>query len=90
MKPILKIPLRLAPQLGVSKSLVVRWNQGKRKLPDEMAMRIVDILEAEGHSVDILSFKPGLKSLLPYLCRNHAKQRKLQKESPDKADLSVD
>lgn len=75
MKPIIKIPLRLAPELGVSKSLVVRWNQGKRKLPDEMAMRIVDMLRNESVDISILDLKPDLERLIPYLFRGHyAKQ----------------
>jgi len=75
MKPIIKIPLRLAPELGVSKSLVVRWNQGKRKLPDEMAMRIVDMLRTESVDISILDLKPDLERLIPYLCRDdYAKQ----------------
>ena len=75
MKPIIKIPLRLAPELGVSKSLVVRWNQGKRKLPDEMAMRIVDMLRTESVDISILDLKPDLERLIPYLFRGqYAKQ----------------
>jgi DNA-binding transcriptional regulator YdaS (Cro superfamily) len=79
MKPIVKIPLRLAPLLGVHKSLVVRWNQGKRKISDDMAMRVVDLLKAEEVEVDILDLKPELERLIPYLYRSHAKQRKLRK-----------
>lgn len=90
MKPLLKIPSRLAPHLGVSKSLVVRWSQGKRKLPDEMAMRIVDLLRDEGQDIDILDLKPELKQLIPYLCGSHAKQRKLHKEPLFHADRSVE
>lgn len=89
MKPVIKVPMRLAPLLGVSKSLVVRWNQGKRKLPTEMAMRIVDILKAEGINIDILNLKPELGHLIPYLCRSHAKQRKLRKEPPKEANCPV-
>lgn len=69
MKPIKRIPVRLASKLGVSKSLVVRWNQGKRKLPDDKAMEIVDLLKEEGVIVDILDLKPHLEELIPYLCR---------------------
>lgn len=83
MKPVKKVPVGLASQLGVSKSLVVRWNQGKRRIPDEMAMRIVDILQAEGVKINILSIKPDLQKLIPYLCRSHAKQRKLHEEPPE-------
>jgi len=89
MKPIFKIPVRLAPALGVDKSLVSRWNHGKRKLPDDMAMKIVDLLKEEGILIDILALKPRHKNLIPYLtdhiCRNCHAQRKLRKESPGKA-----
>ena len=90
MKPIFKIPVRLAAVLGVDKSLVYRWNHGERKLPDDMAMKIVDLLEEEGNSIDILDLKPGLKDLIPYLIHHifrncRAQQRKLRKESPGKA-----
>ena len=90
MKPLCKIPSRLAPYLGVSKSLVVRWNQGKRKLPYEMAMCVVDLLRAEGRDIDILDLMPELEELIPYLCGSHAKQRKLHKEPLFHADRSVE
>ena len=89
MKPIIKVPVRLAPHLGVSKSLVVRWNLGKRGLSNEMAMRIVDILQAEGTNINILVFKPELRKLIPCLCQSHAEQRKLCQESPEEADCPV-
>jgi DNA-binding transcriptional regulator YdaS (Cro superfamily) len=90
MKPLLKIPSRLAPHLGVSKSLVVRWSQGKRKLPYEMAMCIVDLLRAEGRDIDILDLMPELEELIPYLCGSHAKQRKLRQKPLSEADRSLE
>ncbi|MDI6752813.1 MAG: hypothetical protein QME78_00275 [Thermodesulfobacteriota bacterium] len=90
MKPLIRIPVRLSPALGVDKSLVSRWNHGKRKLPDDMAMKIVDLLKEEGSPIEILALKPQLAALVPYLfsrvCRNcNAKQRKLRKGSPEEA-----
>lgn len=86
MKPIFPIPARLAPVLGVNKSAISRWNNGKRKLPSEVAMRVVDLLEAEGEVIDILALKPQLKDLIPYLCRGcDGQQRKLRARSQAKA-----
>jgi len=89
MLPTFKVPLRLAPGLGVSKSLVQRWNKGTRKITDAMAMKIVDLLEEEGKKISILALKPELKALVPYLCRSHAKQRKLCEGPPKKAGCPV-
>ena len=86
MKPIILIPIRLASALGVDKSLVSRWNHGKRKLPDEMAMKVVDLLSAEGETIDILALKPQLKNLVPYLCRECNGKRKLRERLTGKAD----
>jgi len=89
MRAYIKIPVQRALALVVDKSLISRWNHGKRKLPDGMAMKIVDLLKEEGDLIDILALKPQLKDLIPYLthhiCRNcRAKQRKLRKGSPKK------
>ena len=93
MKSIYHIPSRLAPALGVDKALISRWNNGKRRLPDGMAMKIVDLLKEEGILIDILALKPRHKNLIPYLadhiCRNCYAKRKLRKGSPKKAGCPV-
>jgi hypothetical protein len=76
MKPNIKIPSRFAAKLQVSKSPVVRWNQGKRKLSHTMAMQIVDLFAEEGVNISILALRPDLKLLKPYLCQAD-EQRKL-------------
>jgi DNA-binding transcriptional regulator YdaS (Cro superfamily) len=83
MRPQIKIPSRFAEKLGVSKSLIVLWNQGKRKIPDLKATAIVDHFADEGVIVDLLDIRPDLNCLKPYLCqvRRPNEQRKLCKES---------
>ena len=67
MKPIFKIPARFAPILGVDRSAISRWNHGKRGIPDEIAIKIVELLKAEGIQIHILDLKPRLRELRRYL-----------------------
>ena len=65
---MLKIPMRYASVLGVSKSFLVRVNQGKRRLSLSMAPILLKAAEAQGESFDLLGLRPDLIPLLPYIC----------------------
>jgi len=69
MKASIKIPLKFAPLLEVSKSHLVRVNQGERNLSIEKAVKAVDLFKIAGMDIHILQILPELKILIPYLCR---------------------
>lgn len=69
MKAPIKIPLKFAPLLEVSKSHLVRVNQGERNLSIEKALKVVDLFKAEGKDINLLQILQELKILIPYLCR---------------------
>lgn len=72
--PIITIPARVAPILGVNPSLVWRWNKGERKITPEKAMAIVDVMHQLGYEeVLITDIVPDMVKLIPYIVQVIAK-----------------
>ncbi len=70
-----KIPMKYAAYLRVSKSFLVRVNQGKRRLGLRLAAALMKAAEAQGENFDLLGLRPDLKPLLPYLCTRRPSPR---------------
>lgn len=64
-----KIPVRFAKDVNLSKSHLVRVNQGKRNLTVAAAAEIVELFKAKGVEVHIFQLIPRLKKFKPYFCQ---------------------
>lgn len=71
----MKIPLKYAKVLGLTKSFLVRVNQGKRRLSLETAIKLIQLAEDEGEPLSLLDLRPDLQPLIPYLCKRKKKRK---------------
>lgn len=66
-KPMSKVPLKLAPRIGLSKSFLVRVNQGKRRLSLTKLAELLEVAKEDGIVLNPLDLRPDLAPLLPHL-----------------------
>lgn len=79
MKPLpVQIPLDLAATLEVHPSNLSHVNAGRRRLPIDKCIRLMEIAEGDERLTGLCFYhlRPELKLAKPYLCKTKEKSRK--------------
>jgi hypothetical protein len=82
MKKQPKIPLSLAKPLGIHYTHLVKVNRGIRQLSMLKALKCIDLAAEKGIFISILSLRPEIEKVKPYICQEccHYKRQKRRQE----------
>jgi predicted RNase H-like HicB family nuclease/plasmid maintenance system antidote protein VapI len=65
-----RIPSDLAAELGVHPSFISHWNAGRKPVPKEAIIQLMEIARHDSRldGLTIFHLKPEIQQLLPYIC----------------------